>query len=338
MLKDFIVMFESSINKGILTNCDLSRYPVYAEVLPLFIKGDGEDFTSGCRSGESLKWLYNLICLNLYVFSLECVHNSEMCEDTLTDFETISKDLFGRLDTSIRYSLQKRGVSIKETVYIGFDTEYQQQTSTQNKLISAQMAVASQTVVKVPRQSAYKISQMDEKGNLIRLVKNSNVFNYVKLENSVKLCVDRARRLRNKDYDVLMLKMSEGLKMVRGVKYNEVEDLTTFKLPLSSITPYITFQSSVGLEHVLSVAQRISHPRCEKVVEMLFALFQHISTGGYSLDQGLESMQLGMYKYIESLDFGLAEEGVVLEDLVSAPPRPEGEAQCEKVMRRLVKT
>ena len=165
-----------------------------------------------------LKWLYNLLCLNLYVFSLECVKNSaSMYEDTLTDFETVSKDLFGQLDTSIRYSLQKHGVSIKENVYIGFDTEYQQQTPIKNKLISAQLAVASQTVVKVPRQRDYKISLLDEKGKIIHMVKNSNVFNYVKLENSVKMCVDRARWLKNKEYDSLVFKLSEGLKMVRGV-------------------------------------------------------------------------------------------------------------------------
>ena len=55
MIQDFLSMFESSINKGFLTNCDLSCYPVYAEILPLFLKEADVEFISGVRSGESFE-------------------------------------------------------------------------------------------------------------------------------------------------------------------------------------------------------------------------------------------------------------------------------------------
>jgi hypothetical protein len=43
-------------------------------------------------------------------------------------------ELYSMLVTSIRYHLVKRGICIKENVYIGFDTEFTYQTKTKTKI------------------------------------------------------------------------------------------------------------------------------------------------------------------------------------------------------------
>jgi hypothetical protein len=46
------------------------------------------------------------------------------CE-LLNALDYLKKDLLARLDPYIRCQLQKRGVSIIQNVYVGFDTEYE---------------------------------------------------------------------------------------------------------------------------------------------------------------------------------------------------------------------
>ena len=66
---------------------------------------------------------------------------------------TCLKDkLFAKLDPFLRFQLQKRGVTIIQNSFVGFDTEYEFENHQQhkNKLVSSQLAVQSRTLVKVP--------------------------------------------------------------------------------------------------------------------------------------------------------------------------------------------
>lgn len=106
--------------------------------------------------------------------------NEEVCSDILLELRTKEKELFGRLDPSIRHRLQKGGVSLKENIYVGFDTEFSRKDTDHNNLISAQLAVTTGSYVQIPRNTPYTLSNLDDKNKIIKLRKTSTVFNYQK--------------------------------------------------------------------------------------------------------------------------------------------------------------
>jgi hypothetical protein len=55
MLKDLLCAFDSSLNKGYVTNHDLSKHPLISELFPSFLKENDEGYISGLESKESFK-------------------------------------------------------------------------------------------------------------------------------------------------------------------------------------------------------------------------------------------------------------------------------------------
>jgi hypothetical protein len=68
--------------------------------------------------------------------------------------------LTNRLDPFIRLQVQKRGITIFQNIYTGFDTEYELEdyNKSLNKLISTQLAVQARTIIKVPLYKPLDIS------------------------------------------------------------------------------------------------------------------------------------------------------------------------------------
>lgn len=285
--------------------------------------------------------MYNLILLNLYLFCLDSIKVPEIVYiDTLTSFQNLARELFDRLDTSIRFHLQKRGISIKENVYTGFDTEYVQSGPEENTLVSAQLAVGCKTFIHVPKQNSYILSRLDEHSNkIIHLSKASNGFNYKKVEGSIKLCVAKIRDLKYAKYDANMLILSEGLKMVKGMKYFEAGDSTIFGLPRSAIQPYIHFGNSFSFKELLEISSTLAKPLSEKLGNVLMDLLLQISSRGYNLDLGMDSMLGEMYKTFGDFDEieVLCDEGEKVLDYESNESVTSGQKVCEKRMRRVVK-
>ena len=82
---------------------------------------------------ESYKWLYNILILNLYKVCLDTKSNSLSNPENLQgvtesegieDLKSLEQELYSMLDPSIRHYIQKRGISLRENTYIGFDTEF----------------------------------------------------------------------------------------------------------------------------------------------------------------------------------------------------------------------
>ena len=69
-------------------------------------------------------------------------------------------DLYSRLDPYLRLQLQKRGVTVTQNIYIGYDTEYEliNQEKFLNKLLSLQLTIQTKTYVKIPLYKPLKIS------------------------------------------------------------------------------------------------------------------------------------------------------------------------------------
>jgi hypothetical protein len=194
---------------------------------------------SGVDSMESYKWLYNLIILNLYLFCVVSLQRPELIEeDVLIDFKTREKELFERLDPSIRWYLVKRGVTIKESVNVGFDTEFTRSGVEMNRIVSSQLAISCKTYIQIPRFERYKLSRLDELSNkLVKLKKGSDSFNYNKVEVSIQHCIGKIRLVKYGNYDSSQLILVECFKIVNGVSYFEDDEYTIFGFPRTSIQP-----------------------------------------------------------------------------------------------------
>jgi hypothetical protein len=122
-------------------------------------------------SNNSYTLWYNLIFLNLFYLVCKEIHKleelNERCipidsldSDLLTDLKTLKSNLQGRLDPYLRFQIQKRGVSIIQNIYNGFDTEYELSDYRKNLniLVSTQLAVQSRTLIKIPLYNSFDIS------------------------------------------------------------------------------------------------------------------------------------------------------------------------------------
>src|ERR1700732_5225837 len=106
--------------------------------------------------------------LNLYLFVLKLEKemelesgSSEENEDLLFDCKTLINEIFGKIDPSIRKKLQKRGITVFENIYTGFDTEFININTKFNKLLSVQLAVNTKILMKFPKYNGYELSTLE---------------------------------------------------------------------------------------------------------------------------------------------------------------------------------
>jgi hypothetical protein len=290
---------ESSTTKGFLPHYDLTKFPVFAEILPYFIVEDeeGEDsFVNGVNTMESYKWVYNFIILNLYYFCIESLITFEVENDVYTDLKNKERELFSKLDPSIRLFLIKKGISVKDYVNIGFDTEFTKSGFERNRIVSSQLAISTKTYMLIPRCESYKLSRVDEVSNkLTFLPKSSSNFNYSKIETSIQNCVGKIRGLKYGKYDVSMLVLCESLKIVKGLNYFEQDDFTVFGFPRSSIQPYIKLSDSFSYLELTNVASTIASPVLQQTADRLKELLLEISSKCFTLESGREKLLESIY-------------------------------------------
>jgi len=80
--------------------------------------------------------------------------------DILPELEFLKNDLLSRLDPYIRFQFQKRGITVIQNIYTGFDTEYEllDNKKNLNKLVSTQAAVQSRVLIKIPLYKTMDVS------------------------------------------------------------------------------------------------------------------------------------------------------------------------------------
>jgi hypothetical protein len=80
--------------------------------------------------------------------------------DALTDLEGLRDRLVNSLEPYLRIQVQKRGLTIIQNTYAGYDTEYKLVDSKKNlnKLVSTQTAIHTRTFIKIPLYRQYDIS------------------------------------------------------------------------------------------------------------------------------------------------------------------------------------
>jgi hypothetical protein len=315
LINSFLSSLDSHFKHGFLNSEDLTILPLVSEFLPSFFNSEyASDITTyinGEKSKETYKWLYNLIILTLYFLcciSLQkIVDNESIDSDLISDFKYKERVLFSRVDASIRHHMRKRGLSLIKNTYIGFDTEFNQVNRLSNSLVSAQLAITSGLSLKVPNTPRYTISSFDvEKNKLHKSKPKSEVFNYSKVETSIQWLLQEISRVKNGSYDESMVILTEGLKTIKGMKYYEADEQTTFNFPRSEIQPYIAIKDTVSLKELLHTATLISTPFLNSMSNTALTLVKDICSRNLTLQNGKDSLLEQLYYHYH--DYSKIEE------------------------------
>jgi len=105
--------------------------------------------------------------------------------------------LFNKLDPSLRDKLMKRGVSMSLNTNVGFDTEYIQEGSITNTLVSAQLAVNSRVLLKIPFNVPYEFASVNSlKGGRHEFSMISKKVDYESILTNLRTRMDFLRLLK----------------------------------------------------------------------------------------------------------------------------------------------
>jgi hypothetical protein len=126
--------------------------------------------------------------------------------------------------------------------------------------------------------------------------KNSTIFNYPKVEISIQMSIERIRQIKYEQHDLSILILTEGLKMIKGLKYYEHDDKTVFSLPRSVIQPYIHFGNTFTIKDIIKTSSGIAKSHLEEIHIKLIKLIQDISSNNFSIQEGKAKLEEDLCK------------------------------------------
>jgi len=157
--------------------------------------------------------------------------------DGYNSLKVLSAVLFNKMDPSLRDKLMKRGVSMSLNTNVGFDTEYVQEGSITNTLVSAQLAVNSRVLLKIPFNKPYEFASVDSlRGGRHDFSKTSKKIDYESILTNLRLRMDFLRMLKYGVSDYSLGLIINTLKE-RGYPYSVSleRDLITFAFPRTAV-------------------------------------------------------------------------------------------------------
>src|SRR5258705_12253398 len=243
-------------------------------------------------------WM-NLIFVNLYFQLLQIETDLKDEEDDLrADLKNLILKIYSRLDPSIRIKIQKRGITVIQNIYTGYDSEFVLQDVKKhlNKLLTVQIAVNSRTIIKIPLNKSYEISYvhpltsnissnsnykspqiftLDEEDLKVNENenenKNKNKEKEIKaieleiLEESIRYAIDQIRSFKYSNHDILLTELIETLRESNGITFyeDELKDQIVFALPRTPILSKVIFsdenpQLDFSFDYLLKTSNSLS--------------------------------------------------------------------------------
>ena len=270
---------ESVNSKGFINTCDVREYPVIKELAEAFTTDS--KFLMGKDFFETYKWVYNIIILNLYYMSVDTEESLKDDSDLSFNFRSLRKRLHAQLDPAIRKKLLKRGVTVSENIYTGFDTEYKNIDVKYNKLLSVQLAVNTACYLKIPCERSFKVCILNPLSSeeYDHEVFDYDKFDYIKTEQCINLLIEKIRNLKFKENDESLRILKEGL-IVEGIPHIKGKDFITFKFPRTPIEQHIYFNSEKGEEfsfkNLINLSNKLGHKAISKSYTYLINLLKSI--------------------------------------------------------------
>lgn len=150
---------------------------------------------------------------------LECLFDEEL----FSELKSFKENLLSRLDQYIKVQVQKRGITIIQNSYTGFDTEYEEDLNfvNKNKLLSVQTSVQRRVILKLPFVEPLDISYIhpltSSSSEVFKNKVDGNRYKYTFLEDCKQSVLKKKRGDEDvrKDFKELLI-MNNSLKV--GVK------------------------------------------------------------------------------------------------------------------------
>src|SRR5690348_12537646 len=102
--------------------------------------------------------------------------------ESYLDKKVLEKELYTKIDPSIRIKTRNRGLSLIQNIYSGYDSEYKAKDAKNNDLLSVQLAVNTKTLLKVPNNKLYSLSALNTLTDDSYELKNIKGLNVLLLE------------------------------------------------------------------------------------------------------------------------------------------------------------
>jgi len=170
-----IFRYMDSINKrGYVTESVLKN--TFMKHIMKFLEGYMYEFKILGNSELTYTMWYNFVFINAYYLVIRCLRSlrvesyesiglSDIDEkiELIDLLDSLRVDLLSRMDQFLKMQFQKRGITVIQNTYCGFDTEYASVDSVKmlNKIVSAQTAIQERTIVKIPLYNPYDISYVN---------------------------------------------------------------------------------------------------------------------------------------------------------------------------------
>lgn len=253
--------------KGFINNTDLNHYPIIKECCRMIMRDLSEFKALQTKYGTSYgsyvslggtpyavkdvmviyRWSYSLIVLKLMLYCewfLAYSAGKGIDNDLLLDFKNLSKLLSSKLEPSIREKFMSKGISYINNIYTGFDTEYVSINSTNNKLLSIQMAISTALMLKMPKKVDFEFEEFNVFTNDVykrdvedtEKLKSAMDVEFVK--NLINSSIDYYRILNNRhEHDITLKKLINGLK-VKDIRFIDKNDCIIFIFDNETVRDY----------------------------------------------------------------------------------------------------
>src|SRR6059058_5854754 len=205
-----------------------------------------------------------MMMIDIYFVLTELSKKLDENSDKHRDIEFFIKEIFNKLDPSIRYHLRKGGLSILMNTYTGFDSEYQNLDSQHNKLLSVQLAVGSRLILKMPlRGKEYILSKLDPlKGTLYIQKTFLDSVDYSKITTYLTERINKLRELNFKSFDESIETLDKGLREL-GIPFICTDRQVIFKFNNSTIKTWFYSkikEEGISLEDLVKKSNDMSNP------------------------------------------------------------------------------
>lgn len=277
--------------KGFINDMNLLNYPLINEVVYSWIMRDkklleldnllynkeikgitallGDKYIPIKDAKEVYRWSFNLVILKLYKLSEEIIfklaqENEELYNDLLTDYKTLSKELYSRLDLSIRSKLMKKGISITQNIYTGFDTEYQHEKGIYNKLLCVQASICNQSTIQLAVNEPFDFKEINEKtGKTLTNQSYSRLIDWYIIKERVQKEINSIRLLKYGNLDKMVNLLIEELKNYKKEEGNSLmfvnnENSITFIFERSLIKQFYNECDKYKFEDLVKTSNNLS--------------------------------------------------------------------------------
>jgi len=160
LIQKILHNFEKVNEKGFVPLESVTTPNEIFSLIQQFLVKEGLKIKVFAGNSNTYQLWYNFLLIHLYLLGLTMKSESILYNDELEEIDYILSDLKSRMDPFIRFKMQKRGISIVQNIYSGFDTEFEliSYEKSQNKLISLQLALTTKTYLKIPLNSVQNLS------------------------------------------------------------------------------------------------------------------------------------------------------------------------------------